>query len=195
MYGTVHMLVVMHRKKKDMITPQSIDCCKISGDDEESLIEVNWLQCKNPRCKRWHKLPNNQTKMNISRPFYCILNTWDNNQTSCDLPQSFNYSYEEIVSSVEEEVVECEVQERKYRTRRHRESVFSKESSSKTLFTSELLGRKILIQIGDGKPFEAKVKDFSVVGGKHLLTIGKNNQFWTDLNSLDVKLQFIDNFK
>lgn len=47
----------------------------------------NWIQCENPECQKWRKVPWNIDIDMLSEQFYCKDNVWNPASASCDAPE------------------------------------------------------------------------------------------------------------
>jgi hypothetical protein len=47
----------------------------------------NWVQCENPDCQKWRKIPWHVDVDTLPEKFVCSENIWNNNSASCDAPE------------------------------------------------------------------------------------------------------------
>jgi len=47
----------------------------------------NWVQCENPSCLKWRKIPWHVDIDLLPEKFYCSINKWDPKGNSCDAPE------------------------------------------------------------------------------------------------------------
>jgi CW-type Zinc Finger len=47
----------------------------------------NWVQCENPDCQKWRKVPWHVDIDMISEKFFCKDNVWNPSSASCDAPE------------------------------------------------------------------------------------------------------------
>ena len=48
---------------------------------------VTWVQCNNPKCLKWRKIPFHVDMDLLLNKFFCKDNVWDPTTNSCDAPQ------------------------------------------------------------------------------------------------------------
>eukprot|EP00980_Cylindrotheca_fusiformis_P029509 scaffold23496_cov188-Cylindrotheca_fusiformis.AAC.7 len=75
----------------------SQDCSGASTDASGLLSSIdhgrpaqavsNWVQCENPACLKWRKLPWHVDIDTLSDNFFCKDNKWNPNSASCDVPE------------------------------------------------------------------------------------------------------------
>jgi hypothetical protein len=61
----------------------------LSSVDEGRPAEAvsNWVQCENPDCQKWRKVPWHVDIDMLPEQFYCKDNLWNPNSASCDAPE------------------------------------------------------------------------------------------------------------
>jgi hypothetical protein len=47
----------------------------------------NWVQCENPDCQKWRKIPWHVDVDTLPEKFVCSENIWNNSSASCDAPE------------------------------------------------------------------------------------------------------------
>ena len=62
------------------------------GDElrmENAVPQENaeWVQCENPQCYKWRRLPWHINAAELPEKWTCCMNTWDPSEASCDAPQ------------------------------------------------------------------------------------------------------------
>jgi hypothetical protein len=58
-----------------------------SDNGEEEDANVKWVQCENPECLKWRKLPSWLRDEELGDKFTCDQNKWVPHQASCDAPE------------------------------------------------------------------------------------------------------------
>jgi hypothetical protein len=55
--------------------------------DSQDEDNVEWVQCENPKCQKWRKLPPDISADELPDTWYCSMNTWNPLVASCDAPE------------------------------------------------------------------------------------------------------------
>lgn len=56
------------------------------GGGKKKKKEIEWVQCENPGCEKWRKLPPSISAASLPSTWYCHMNYWDPSCASCDAP-------------------------------------------------------------------------------------------------------------
>eukprot|EP01046_Picozoa_sp_COSAG06_P031707 COSAG06_NODE_3110_length_5845_cov_4.102506_4_plen_103_part_00 len=64
-----------------------IICGTSDNGEEEEDANVKWVQCENPECLTWRKLPSWLRDEELGDKFTCDQNKWVPHQASCDAPE------------------------------------------------------------------------------------------------------------
>jgi len=67
---------------------------ELSSEPVSFAVSTNWVQCENPSCMKWRKLPWHVNLDDLPEKFFCNNNIWNPKLRSCDDPEdSWDVSY------------------------------------------------------------------------------------------------------
>ena len=89
----VHVLgkdvVTLYESKEDMVKDSNnVDNLESTVDEGMPVqAKINWVQCENPNCMKWRKLPFHVDIDILPDKFYCKDNIWNPQSNSCSAPE------------------------------------------------------------------------------------------------------------
>ena len=77
----------------------------------EEVKEENWIQCENPECLKWRKVPVTVDVLKVPSPWTCKDNIWNPKRADCSVPEEsysqdtqYAYEVEDIAGTIGEYV-------------------------------------------------------------------------------------------
>lgn len=88
MNAVIETLSKFHSQGSAQVASSKADGLLSSVDEGRPAQAVsNWVQCENPNCQKWRKVPWNVDIDMLSEQFFCKDNVWNPESASCDAPE------------------------------------------------------------------------------------------------------------